>query len=392
MSDYIYKGVDLSHHNGTVNFTKLKNAGYQFVLLRAGWGSSSSQKDKKFEENYAKAKAAGLYVGCYWFSYATTVAEGVKEANAFLSVIKGKTFEFPCYYDVEYKKTLEMTKSNLTKLVNDWCTTVEKNSQNTAGFYTFYATLNKFNLNEIRYEKWLAKWSKSMGTCTTDEWSIWQKEIIGTSSESTIRGSVPGCEQSSGVDIDYCYKDYITNKPATTTNPVEVNVTPIVEEKETVSTTTVIKSNELILNHEALYTSSNSPTPVKNITGLYYIYSDTVINGRIRITNNKNNIGKLPSSKYVTGWIKAPSNKTSTIEKETNKTNLTSGTKVVLRNINLYSSANSKIKVKAISGIYYIYNNTITNNRIRITNSVNNVNKNPAGSYVTGWINISDIT
>ena len=56
MSDYLYQGVDLSQWNGTVDFKKLKNAGYSFVLLRAGYGRESYQKDRFFgqEKRYIK--------------------------------------------------------------------------------------------------------------------------------------------------------------------------------------------------------------------------------------------------------------------------------------------------------------------------------------------------
>ena len=60
--------IDLSHHNSVADFLAVKNAGIYGVILRAGYGREASQKDRKFDEFYAAAKAAGLYIGAYWYS------------------------------------------------------------------------------------------------------------------------------------------------------------------------------------------------------------------------------------------------------------------------------------------------------------------------------------
>ena len=59
------KGIDVSVHNGAIDWNKVKAAGIQFAILRAGYGRVASQKDGKFEENYKNAKAAGIPVGAY---------------------------------------------------------------------------------------------------------------------------------------------------------------------------------------------------------------------------------------------------------------------------------------------------------------------------------------
>lgn len=68
------KGIDVSKWNGDVDFAKVKADGIKFVMLRASLGRSASQKNTYFERNYAKAKAAGLDVGVYWYSYAVSGA------------------------------------------------------------------------------------------------------------------------------------------------------------------------------------------------------------------------------------------------------------------------------------------------------------------------------
>lgn len=124
------KGIDVSVHNGNIDWQKVKSAGIDFAILRAGYGRLASQKDEKFEQNYAAAKAAGIPVGAYWYSYAMTPEEAELEADVFLSVIKGKQFEFPVYYDVEKKKQFDLPEeAEIVRMIfNDFLSGMGKNA------------------------------------------------------------------------------------------------------------------------------------------------------------------------------------------------------------------------------------------------------------------------
>ena len=91
-------GIDVSKHQGVIDWSKVKT---DFAILRAGFGRYASQKDPQFERNYAGAKAAGIPVGAYWYSYARSAEEAREEAKACLQVLQGKQFEFPIYFDIE---------------------------------------------------------------------------------------------------------------------------------------------------------------------------------------------------------------------------------------------------------------------------------------------------
>ena len=92
-------GLDVSAwQESGLNFQNFANAGYDYVILRCG---TSYGKDTCFEEYYASAKAAGLDVGCYYYSYATSAAEAESEALEMISWMGDKVFEYPIYYDYE---------------------------------------------------------------------------------------------------------------------------------------------------------------------------------------------------------------------------------------------------------------------------------------------------
>ena len=157
MENSKFLGIDLSEHNTNVNFTKFKNNGIDFVILRAGYGKLISQKDKLFEEYYNKAKAAGLKVGCYWYCYAETQQEMLIECQVFLELIKGKQFEYPVFLDIEEQKTFLI--QNLEETVINGLSMME-NAGYFVGIYCSSYYLDKYFQNLIpRFVTWVANWN-----------------------------------------------------------------------------------------------------------------------------------------------------------------------------------------------------------------------------------------
>lgn len=191
-----WKGIDVSKHNGAVDFKKVAAAGYKFVIIRAGYGKTAAQKDPRFEANYKAAKDAGLYVGAYWYSYATTAAEAEQEAAACMEVIKGKSFEMPIYFDIEEKRQFNKGKDLCSDLVRVFCNAMERGGY-WAGFYTFRAALQSYFTAAVRdrYALWVAEWGRKLNY--SGNYGMWQ---------NSDSGRVAGI--SGAVDTDLCYIDY----------------------------------------------------------------------------------------------------------------------------------------------------------------------------------------
>lgn len=224
----LMKGIDVSYAQGRVDWSQVKNSGVQFALIRAGYGRELSQKDVQFENNYSGCKSNNIPCGAYWYSYAMSPEEAVIEANTFLSTIKGKSFEFPVYYDVEEAKQFNLGKTKVTAIIKAFLETVEKAGY-WVGIYMSTSYLLDYVSNEVRdrYAIWVAQYSSQ---CTyTGQYGIWQYGIAGhpnwdTKNVKSIKGVSGQC------DVDYCYIDYpslvkksglnfITDTP--TTKPVE---------------------------------------------------------------------------------------------------------------------------------------------------------------------------
>lgn len=115
------KCIDVSEWNGDINFSKVKNAGITCVILRAGYGKDPNQEDNKFNEYYRQAKAAGLNVGAYWYSYATSVDAAKAEVRNCMKTIQGKEFDLPVFLDVEEYRQAVLPRRTLTDIISTFC-------------------------------------------------------------------------------------------------------------------------------------------------------------------------------------------------------------------------------------------------------------------------------
>ena len=190
-------GIDVSQwQGGNIDFNKVKAAGINFVIIRAGYGRSTTQKDPYFETNYNKAKAAGLNVGAYWYSYAGSTADAKAEAAACIKVISGKTFEYPIFFDLEERKQFDKGKNFCSSLVTAFCSELEKAGYFT-GLYISRSPLEQYITRDVskKYTLWVAEYGGKLNyDC---EYGIWQN-----SSTWRVNG-VAG-----NVDHDYSYVDY----------------------------------------------------------------------------------------------------------------------------------------------------------------------------------------
>ena len=194
------KGIDISEYQTNVDYSKLKSQGIEFAIIRCGYGKNASQKDAEFEKHYAGCKNAGLKVGCYLFSYASTVDGAKAEALNCLNFIKGKQFDMPIFYDVEDEGTTgQADKYTITEMCKTFCETLI-NAGYMAGVYaSLYWFNDKMYIQELeKYNIWLAQWNdKIMANFRVD---IWQY---------TNKGKVEGI--GGRVDMNECYKYFDFN-------------------------------------------------------------------------------------------------------------------------------------------------------------------------------------
>lgn len=194
------QGADLSKFNRYVDMRLAKKNGMDFVILKAGSGYSG--EDPKFQQNYNNAKAAGLNVGAYWYSYAVNVEEAKEEAVRYMKILGKKQFEYPVYLDFEDPSQRKIPKKTKTDMAIAFMSILEKN-----GFYTgLYSSgswiNNQFERERLKdYDIWIAHWHVTNPNCYTPDYGMWQ-----FTNKSKIKG-VPDTGEG-GVDMNYSYKNY----------------------------------------------------------------------------------------------------------------------------------------------------------------------------------------
>ncbi len=188
-------GVDVSHWNDRIDWTKVKNAGIKYAIIRCGYGrNSKDQDDREWARNVAECERLGIPYGAYIYSHAKTEAEALDEAKHCLRLLKGHYPKYPVYLDLEDPNdTAPLSNAMLAKISKKFCDTIKANGYK-AGVYSSTSwwetklTGNVYN----SYSKWVAQWASRC--YYTGKYDMWQ---------FTSTGKVNGI--SGDVDLNYAY-------------------------------------------------------------------------------------------------------------------------------------------------------------------------------------------
>lgn len=185
------KVIDVSHHNGTIDWEKVKAAGVDGAILRCGYGDNiASQDDKQWKRNADECTRLGIPFGTYIYSYAKTDAQARSEAEHVLRLVKGYKLSYPVYYDLEEAGT----QSGAVNRMKIFAEIIEN-----AGYWVGVYCNKSWWDNTLkslgdRYTKWIARYNSTLGMSGVDMWQY------------TSSGSVSGI--SGRVDMNHCYRDF----------------------------------------------------------------------------------------------------------------------------------------------------------------------------------------
>lgn len=216
VSSGIQQGIDVSYHNGTLDWSTIKAAGVDFAILRAayrGYGTEGTLvRDAKFAEYMQGAMSQGIPVGAYIYSQAITTAEAVQEANYILNIVRGYSLDLPIVFDYEFAgvktgrldsawSSGKLNKSKMTDIALAFCDTI-KNAGYDAMVYANKTFLIKNLDHEVienaGYDVWLAHYTTN--TNYTGDYKIWQY---------TSSGRIPGIE-GKRFDCNFMYSGTIS--------------------------------------------------------------------------------------------------------------------------------------------------------------------------------------
>ena len=193
--DDIAYGIDVSRYQGDIDFNRVKAAGCEFVYLRAMiYNNGELGEDRKFEEYYVDAKAAGLKIGVYYYSTDCNLEELHEHCNELLKVLADKEIDLPVAFDWEswsHFQKYKMSIVDINNLFYEFAGIMTENGYGTI----LYAS--KYYLEIIwepaGYDVWLAHYVKE--TSYEGDYTMWQTGSIGR---------IDGCSED--VDTDILFK------------------------------------------------------------------------------------------------------------------------------------------------------------------------------------------
>lgn len=197
-------GIDISVHQGDIDWQKVKEAGVEFAMIRVGYrtyGGGEVKFDDKFAENLKGAREAGIETGVYFFSQATTVDEAIEEADAVLDAIAPYEITYPVVYDWEIiyddsARTDDVPVDVLTDCCISFCERVRSAGYNPMIYQNKRTTLFKLDLPRLQdYDFWLAEYGDE--PTYYYDFDMWQYSCTG---------KVPGI--TGDVDLNISFRDY----------------------------------------------------------------------------------------------------------------------------------------------------------------------------------------
>lgn len=189
-------GIDVSNHQGDIDWETVKNSGVEFVFIRIGFGHNREAKimeDEKFRQNLEGARNAGLKVGLYFYSYATEIWEAEEQANWIVKTLNGEKIDLPIVFDYETWKSFPTYNINivdLNKVAKRFLDILHDNGYEGMNYSSKYYLNTIWNISE--YPTWLAHYVSK--TNYDKDFKVWQ---------FSNTGEVPGI--NGFVDLDVLY-------------------------------------------------------------------------------------------------------------------------------------------------------------------------------------------
>lgn len=191
-------GVDVSSHQGQIDWEQVRAAGMEFAIIRVGYRGYTSggiYEDEYARANLEGARAAGLKVGVYFYSQALDEGEARREAQYCIDFLRGESLDLPVVFDWEYAgedtRSADMTSDALMACTRAFCEKVEEAGYEAMIYFNPHVAENLLRLEELQeYPHWLAMYTDQM--TWPHEIDMWQY---------TATGSVPGIEGDTDINL-----------------------------------------------------------------------------------------------------------------------------------------------------------------------------------------------
>lgn len=196
-------GIDVSHHNGKIDWSYVKKNGKKFAIIKAQYESKGHRVDEYFERNYKGAGENGLMRGVYIYIARTSVSDPLGDAKALLEKLNGRDLEYGIWLDLEDKNIRYLGKEGLEQLAYTYA-----NVFRAAGYFVgIYCNLDWYNnlmSNNLKkdFDFWIARYPKN-DTGNYNPNSSLKPKKIAVAWQFTSKANVPGCKTHVDVNVDF---------------------------------------------------------------------------------------------------------------------------------------------------------------------------------------------
>lgn len=200
-----HKGIDVSKHQGNIDWTKVAADGVEFAFIRVGLRGYGTEgklvEDEYFEQNIKGALQAGIKVGVYFYSQAITDAELLEEANLVLEKVKPYNVELPIVYDVEKVsggkgRANDLSVEERTRLTALFCQTIQDAGYKPMIYHNMEMSTLMLDLGQLeQYDKWFAYYNDDL--YYPYAYKVWQY---------SEKGAVDGINEE--VDLNIWFGDF----------------------------------------------------------------------------------------------------------------------------------------------------------------------------------------
>ena len=305
----ITRGIDVSEHQGKINWQKVKNSDVDYAFVRIAYGTG--YLDKTYDYNMEQAEAAGVPVGTYVYSLATTNNMALAEAKLAINKMKGYKVSYPVVFDLEYANMSKLSPKKISQLALTFCNEVRK-----AGYYPMVYCNTYWYDNYVDWsllnglDVWIARYGDTINAPSRSSYNytIWQAtDGDGGGVLNPTKGLIDGISTANNVDIDFGFVDYTKKisprwQPVSTYNP---------STKPDIGSNDVVQTGKNGWKEEDgktyYYINDEKATGWQKIDGKYYYFNSSkgFLYKEVLLTSSKQNTCYLDEdgARVTNQWI-----------------------------------------------------------------------------------------
>lgn len=197
-------GIDVSHHNGKINWPQVAASGKKFAIMKAQYEAKSHRIDETFEYNYAEAGKCSIARGVYIYIARDSIADPVLDAKSLLAKLKGRPLEYGIWLDLEDKTLRAIGRAAISRVVY-----IYANLFRAAGYYVgiycnydwYYHVLERAKLVQD-FDFWIARYPKA-DDGTYKSTSSLSSKSYSVAWQYSSKGKVPGISTNCDLNVDF---------------------------------------------------------------------------------------------------------------------------------------------------------------------------------------------